>query len=159
MAIEFVVEDGTNKSDATSYTTVEFFRQYWENRGVDYSVKTDAEVQAKLNVATQYLDNLYTWKGYKETGSQALEFPRDWLYDRNGYDQAGVVPDALQKAVCEAAAYELDGKVLEDVALSIQSRSMGPVSVSYGRRGALPPKIVKVEKYIGDFVDQLHVGL
>ena len=38
MAVEFVVEDGTGLDDATSYMSEVEFRQYWENRGIDYSL-------------------------------------------------------------------------------------------------------------------------
>lgn len=158
MAIQFVVEDETGKADATSYISVEDFEQYWENRGVDYSGETEATVQAKLNIATQYVDNLHVYEGQRSTATQALEFPRDWIIDRNGIDRSGTVPVAVQYAVCEAAAYELEGNVLEDVTELIESKRMGPVSVTFGSRGQLPPKLGKVEKYLGDFVAQMRVG-
>jgi hypothetical protein len=158
MAIQFEVEDGTYKADATSYVSVADFLQYWENRGKDYSGEPVATVQAKLNIATQYIDNLHVYEGQKSTMTQALQFPRDWLIDRNMIDQSGIVPDAVKYATCEAAAYEVDGNTLEDVVQLIESKRMGPVSVTYGSRGQLPPKIVKAEKYLGDFVAQMRVG-
>ena len=158
MAIQFIVEDGTNKTDATSYISVDDFTQYWENRGVDYSGETEADVQAKLNIATQYIDNLHNYEGQKQTNSQALEFPRQNVIDRNYIDQSGIVPDAVKYAVCEAAAYELNGNSLEEATQLIESKRMGPVSVTYGSRGQLPPRIGKAEKYLGDLVAQMRVS-
>lgn len=156
MAVEFVVEDGTGKTDATSYISEADFLQYWENRGKDYSGESGLE--AELNIATQYIDNLHVYEGQKKTSSQALQFPRDSIIDRNYIDQSGVVPDAVKYAVCEAAAYELEGGTLEEATQLIESKSMGPVSVTYGRRGQLPPKIGRAEKYLGDLVAQLRVS-
>lgn len=156
--IQFIVEDGTGKTDATSYVSVAELEQYWENRGVDYSTTLEATVQAKLNIATQYVDNLHVYEGHKMTTAQAREFPRDWLIDRDGIDQSGIVPEAVKSAVCEAAGYELEGNSLEDATLAIESRSMGPVSVRYGGKGQLPPRIGKAEKYLGDFVAQMRVS-
>jgi hypothetical protein len=157
MAIQFEVEDGTCKADATSYVSVAELVQYWENRGVDYSFTAGATVQAKLNIATQYVDNLHVYEGQKSTTAQALQFPRSWLVDRNGIDQSSVVPTAVKYAVCEAAAYELEGNSLEAATLMIEARRMGPVSVTYGSRGQLPPRIGKAEKYLGDLVAQMRV--
>jgi hypothetical protein len=156
MSIQFVVEDGTYKADATSYVSVAEFLQYWENRGKDYSGESGLEAQ--LNVATQYIDNLHVYEGQKQTSTQALQFPRDEVIDRNYIDQSGIVPDAIKYAVCEAAAYELDGGTLEEATQLIESKSMGPVSVRYGSRGQLPPKIGRAEKYLGDLVAQLRVS-
>jgi len=158
MAVQFVVEDGTRRADATSYVTVADFTQYWENRGVDYSGETEATVQARLNVASQYVDNIHVYEGHKSSTTQALEFPRDWLVDRNGIDQSGVVPDAVKYAVCEAAGHVFEGGSLDEATQNIRSRTMGPVSVSYGPRGQIPPRIVRAEKYLGDLVAQMRVA-
>jgi len=158
MAIQFEVEDGTYKADATSYVSVAEFLQYCENRGKFYSDQPVATIQAKLNIATQYIDNLHVYEGQKSTTTQALQFPRAEVIDRNGFDESGVVPTAVKWATCEAAAYEVDGNTLEEATELIESKSMGPVSVRFGSRGQLPPKIGKAEKYLGDFVAQMRVG-
>lgn len=159
MAVQYIVEDGSNKTDATSYITLEDFRQYWENRGADYSGEADADLQVKLNLATEYLDNLHVWEGYKQSNSQSLEFPRDDCIDRNGIDQGGVVPQAIKDALCVAAKYLLDGNEILGVSGNVQSRSMGPVSVSFGSGGEKPIKLDKVERLVGDLTRRLQVGL
>lgn len=157
MAIQFVVENGTFKSDATSYVSVEEFTQYWENFGTDYSAKTDAQVQVKLNEASMYIDNLYTWQGYKSTETQGLQFPRDRVYDRNNYDLSGEVPDAIKNAVNEIAGWAMEGNSLDEPVGNIQSRSMGPMSVSYTAGGQMPKRILRAIKYVGDLSKGLTV--
>lgn len=55
----FIVEDGEGVLGATSYTTVQFFRDYHTDRGVtgvDVGTIADAAVQALLIKATDYLN-------------------------------------------------------------------------------------------------------
>ena len=59
MAVEFVLEDGTGKTDSTSYAAVADFRQYFENFGTTFT-ETDDEIKTWLklmliNFSSQYL--------------------------------------------------------------------------------------------------------
>lgn len=152
MAIVFIVEDGTGKSDSTSYLTTADFLQYWENKGVDYSGKTSDELQVALNIGTEYLDNYANYKGAIVIQTQALQFPRYYIFNRNGVDLSSTVPQAVKNAVCEFAAYSFT-KELTPVQSNIASRSMGSLSVSYGEGGQVPPEIISGTKYIGDLIE------
>lgn len=89
MAAIFVVEDGTSKSDANSYTTIAFADQYFENHDnpSDWTGSTQAEKEMALRNATQYLDRYYggRWRGRKKDldENQALDWPRVSAYDDN----------------------------------------------------------------------------
>ena len=72
MAIQFVVETGAALSNATSYVSIAEYKQYYENRGIDYTAVADATIQAKLNIATEYIDNNYTFSGRIVDEDQAL---------------------------------------------------------------------------------------
>ena len=76
MTIEFIQEDGTSKTDSTSYASIVQFKQYWENRGTDYSALTDVVIQGRLNASTEYIDLQYNFFGYKSDEDQSLEWPR-----------------------------------------------------------------------------------
>lgn len=159
MAIEFVVEDGTGKTDATSYGSVADFRQYWENRGTDYSTATMSEALAQgyLNAATAYINGLYPWRGVPKTTTQALEFPRAVCYDDRGVDQSGAVPTAIEQATFMAGGHLAEGKTLLAPMENIQSRRMGPVSVTYGSGGQRPVKIPGIERLVGRLVKPMGV--
>ena len=134
MSIEFVLEDGTGKSDATSYVSVAEFEQYWENLGVDYTDDDDypdATIQAWLNEATAYADDTNTWGGFLYSTSQALEVPRSgWSNDRY-VDISESVPDELKYGVCELAhARQADIDDSEE-ADGVSSESLGPHSTAY----------------------------
>ena len=155
MAIELVVEDGAGLPDATSYGAVEGFRQYWQNRGVDYS-QTDDEVKAQLNEATEYINRLYPWRGIRFHATQALEFPRHSCYDDAGVNQSGRVPVAIEVATFVAAGHLLDGGDLSAPVSNIKSKTMGPISVSYGF-GEEPVRLPKVERLVSSLVKPIGV--
>jgi hypothetical protein len=133
MAIEFVVEDGTGKADATSYATTAAFDQYWENRGETFS-EADAVKQAWLNIATSYIDIRYRFFGAKTTpDTQALEWPRTNVLDRNGDKITNtVLPADITNATIELAkVVRSNSDLYADDSDKVQSRSLGPASVTY----------------------------
>lgn len=130
MTIEFVVEDGTSKTDSTSYVSVADFKQYWENRGTTYT-DTDATIQAWLNTATEYIDSSYNFTGEISDEDQALQWPR-WGVQKldGGYYESTDIPKNLKSAVCQLAAIKKN-ESLYDVGYNIKSESYGPVSKTY----------------------------
>jgi len=84
MALNVQNDTGT-QADANSYVTVAEFQAYWTARGVDYTAKSDPEIEAYLIPALTYLDSRFVWAGYKTNGrDQTTEFPREELYDCSG---------------------------------------------------------------------------
>lgn len=156
MAIEFVIEDGTGKSTATSYVTKAELIQYWENFGTDYSALTDDAAQVLLNSATRAIDEAGIYAGQIIDADQALQFPRYGIWDRNEANLSGTVPEAIKKAVCEMAKYINDGNNPAPVIGNIASRSMGPVSVTF-KGSQQAPIITRLSKLISQFFKQTEV--
>lgn len=146
MAIQFVVEDGSIVSGATSYVTTAEFVQYHENMGNNISaliVITGAgteldpyvynydAVKIVLNKATSYIDNTYTFIGAIVDNDQYLAWPRVDCVTRNGVEiDYNVIPSALKMAVCELA-FELYGKQAYGVDSGIKSETYGAMSRTY----------------------------
>lgn len=96
-----IVEDGTCKTDSNSYIDVEYADAYFLNRGItEWADLPDK--QNRLVRGTDFIDNVFNWKGRKKTQGQALHFPRINLIDNDGYKVEGI-PEALKQAVCEAS--------------------------------------------------------
>ena len=79
----FLVEDGTGTvADATSYTTVQEWKDYWVDRGFDFSAYTDTDIEVALIKATAYIELQYRSRflGYRLLTTQALSFPRVGIY-------------------------------------------------------------------------------
>ena len=103
--VVFNVEDGTCVADANSYISVEDAIQFMTNRGhSSWLALSSAEKKVTLIKGTQYVDNLYTWKGRRKFENQKLSFPRVMIKDLDGFEVKGI-PDKLKQAVCEAAFY------------------------------------------------------
>jgi hypothetical protein len=109
----FIVEDGTGLENSTSYVALDYASTYAESffSEADYttwSEASDASLERVLNRATMYLDSTYQFLGEKSTATQALQFPRAYLYDFKG-DLISGVPNDIKKAVCLAAIRLLNG--------------------------------------------------
>ena len=130
--VEFVVEDGTGKSDATSYATVAQYKQYWKNRGVDRDATyTDSEIKGRLNLATEYLDTTYQFKSIKNDEDNALEWPRIGFCDQNDFwIDSTDIPQRLIDATCYLADKATDDN-LNGISTNARSISYGPVSKSF----------------------------
>lgn len=72
----FVVEDGTGLANSNSYVTVQEYRDYYTDRGIDKSSETDVQIEGYLVQSTEFIDLMYTFCGEKLVSTQALEFPR-----------------------------------------------------------------------------------
>ncbi len=150
MTVQFVVEDGTGKSTATSYATVAQYRQYWENRGVDYSATAQSLIETKLNTATEYIDTTYTFDGTPLLTTQSLEWPRTDVL--TGYDEPvsnASVPQRVIDATCYLAAQ--DG--LQFVDDGIASISYGPISKTFSRPGG-QKQFPVADKLLKEFILQ-----
>ncbi len=144
----FVVEDGTGLSTANSYLSVADADTYHNNvtRSDDWSGATAAVKQNALIAATQYLDIRYQgrWRGYRNTRSQALAWPRYSVEDDDGYllDSASL-PQKLEDACAEMALRvvlgdDLLGTVMEPGEVTSESVTVGPISESKTYAGGKP---------------------
>lgn len=133
MAIEFVEETGSGLANATTYVTLTYFNQFWENRGVIFT-ETDDEKKAWLNLATAYIDTHYTFFGDPSNGDvQALLFPRTGLRNsRKRLIDEDEMPTELKNATC-LLAKECQNNINldEEVDDGVKSKKMGPVSVTF----------------------------
>lgn len=128
MAVTFDTTVGG--SDATSYATVAEADQYAIDYALsDWQALSDEDTKKQhLNKAAQYLDSTYgdRLRGYKETTTQALEYPRDYITDEQGntlYD--GVIPSQIKSAQIEAANYYAAGTdITADQGKAVVSESL-----------------------------------
>lgn len=144
-----VAEDGTGKSDANSYISLADAETYFTNRGIPaaWSAATNAEKEAALVSATQFIDANYEWAtGVIGSETQALGWPRSGAYDRFGRSiSSTVVPPRVEDACCEASLRALSGDLLADQTQKvIEEEVTGAVRVRYSEdaaQGTLYPLI------------------
>lgn len=145
MAIEFIVETGEGLTNSTSYVSIDEFKQYHLNRGTDYSSLADDKIQASLNIATEYIDSSYNFKGYMSVSNQALAFPRFDIGDVN------IIPAGVKLATCYLAEKALDENIFDEIDENIVSESIGgQISKTY--KGKYNKSYRAVEKYLSPYI-------
>ena len=129
-----IVEDGTGKTDANSYVTVDFANDYFSVRGVsDWNIDTEKKEQLLIK-ATDFIDNIYQWLGKKEFESQALRFPRVDLRDYEGAEIKGI-PLCLKQAVCDAALINMSSELFQTQEANgdVVSEKIGELAFTYSK--------------------------
>jgi len=101
----FIVEDGTGMAEANAYISIEEFKTHFTDRGIDYTLETDTDIQAWIVNASDYVDKRFgrRFRGWRRSRTQALEWPRTDACDDDDYLFAGV-PVQLKKAIAEYAS-------------------------------------------------------
>ena len=128
-----IVEDGTGKSDANSYVSVEFADSYFSARGVSEWVALDQQVKEQLLIkGTDFIDNIYQWNGKREFEAQALRFPRVDIFDYEGAEIQGI-PTCLKQTVCDASWIAKSNELFQtsDANGNVVSEKIGELAFTY----------------------------
>jgi hypothetical protein len=137
-----VVETGAGLATAESYISEADADTYHEKRGnTAWDSVTDKE--ANLRKATDYMLQNYreSWKGVRMTGTQALDWPRGFVYITPFLHGAlgnypylvadNIVPVEVKNACAELALKASTGDLNPDLAKDIISQTVGPISTTY----------------------------
>ena len=105
MEVNFVVEDGSGKTDSTAYVDLVFVDNYSLAFGEDFNNLSDELKKIAINKATKDIDNYFDFYGRKTTKEQSLQFPRINCLDNefNEYLESDEIPVVLKKATAELA--------------------------------------------------------
>lgn len=116
MAIQFIVEDGTGLSTATSYADTTDLEQYWDNLGYDHSALSDDDKKVLLNKAAKIVDAMHVWEGRRIQSTQALQWPRyNFWYPDGQSVPSNSVPKEILNACYEMAYAENQGTNVQPV--------------------------------------------
>lgn len=127
-------------SDAEDYFSARYGSDNWDDL-------TDAEKQGILSHATRRIDAEY-FGGQKTDRQQALEWPRRFIYDKDGFPRSvDEIPKEVQFATCELALYYLDQQDREITNSALEDLSeikIGPLGykIKKGRKADQLPNIV-----------------
>ena len=120
-----------SESDATTYVNERVLdrslRDFWAR------ALSDDRARALIK-ATQLLDTMVRWAGYKTTAEQALEWPRSGMYDTSLYAISDtVIPDAITSAQTEIAVWLLSKSGVNPTNTEGQFSAIkiGPITVDY----------------------------
>lgn len=138
-----IAEDGTGKSDAESYNSVAEVSAFLAKTGEDagwLALAGDTVREQVARKATRALDTEWTHRGAKKSSTQALEWPRAYAYDDDGYAYSSVaLPQRLKEAhaqLCGVAAgsggtpADIQPDQTEPGDVQAESISVGPIALS-----------------------------
>jgi len=139
--MSLVVEDGSGKSNADSYVTLEGCDEYHASMGNTAWVVDNEDAdniaarETAIRKATAFIDRKYNGRflGRRQGTSQALMWPRWNAIDEDGFVIEDV-PDAVKYATCEAALRAFQGMdLMPDMERGGQviQETIGPISTTY----------------------------
>jgi len=111
MPVTVTVEDGTGLSNANSYLTVAELRDYFAvvPDAATFIALSDDVLGQYVIWATRTLDQKTLWKGCALTDTQALAWPRQFVYDKYGKAVASdSVPSQVKAITAEFARWMQD---------------------------------------------------
>lgn len=135
MAINIIVEDGSNVAGANSFVTVAEVRLYALERGFTLSTDDDT-VAAQLINAKDYLESFAEcYKGEMTSDTQPLQWPRWGVCIFGGVEfPSDSIPDRLKWAQCEAVIVQFNGFELMPSYTAqdyVTEETVGPITTKY----------------------------
>lgn len=145
----FVFDATPSSLTANSYIPLEGANDYFAARfGADsWDDLSDADKQALLAQATRRIDAEY-FGGQKTVREQSLEWPRRFIYDKDGFPRdVDSIPKEVQYAACELAYYYMtqeDREVSVSALEDLEEIKIGPLGykIKKGRKADELPEIV-----------------
>jgi hypothetical protein len=145
-----IIEDGSLVVGANSFATVAEVRAYAAARASDLTGKTDAELEAALIVAMDYLATFEPrLSGLRISPDQYLMYPRDGVYINGFLFADDAIPRTLKDAQCQAALESTGGLDLMPTGdgRAIKKEKVDVIETEYaeGASGAPQPRLIKVD--------------
>jgi len=160
-----VVETGTGSATAESFVSVSDATTYHANRGnaAWAALASDAVREQCLRKATDYMQGQYRarWQGYKNTATQALAWPRAFVYIEPFYLGAvgsypflvasDIVPVEVKNACAELALKAATADLLADTTQQVLSETVGPISTTYDKFSPQNTRYAAVENMLAPY--------
>lgn len=155
-----VVEDGTGLANAESYYSVANTDTYFSSKrgdsvtyADDWTAATTAVKEACLRWATRLIDKYWLFDGEKSTTTQALRWPRRYVYDIEGDEIDGDdIPTDLEYATAEMArALLVDPDRVEDQEVGLSALSVGTINLTFDKYDRIKVLPKTVQNFLSDF--------
>lgn len=158
-----IVEDGSIVAGAESYISAADAQTYLKKRGLEFQENT-AVLEGALRKATDYMIQTYRqrWQGFKVSGTQPLDWPRNSVYVDPVNDIWGkvtatlipnhVVPDEVKYACAELAFKSLSEDLLEDQDRPVISEQIDKIKIDYDKFAPLARKYKAIDFRLAPFL-------
>lgn len=153
-----VVETGPGSATAESYISVSDATTYHADRGnTAWAALTDAVKEQNLRKATEYMLQQYRmrWKGTRMTSTQALDWPRAYVYLEpvvTGANQEfpnlvadDIVPVEVKRACAELALKSYSATLSADTERATVREKVGVIEVEYDKFATQEKRYTAIE--------------
>ncbi|MCB9902407.1 MAG: hypothetical protein H6826_13775 [Planctomycetes bacterium] len=152
MALDATVSGSASDSYATlAEATAYHAARLWSD---EWGASTDPKREAALKWATRLIDQLdFPTTSQKAVSTQALRWPRSYVYDPDGARlPTAIVPAPIREACCELAYYLLkEDRAAELEVPEFQAITVGPIDLQYNvvdrymtKKSTLPRSVVDI---------------
>ena len=163
-----IIEDGSTVTDANSYVTVVELAAYALLRGTDLSGLSEAQSEALIIKAMDYLEGKRgQYKGNKAASGQSLQWPRSGVYDIDLLGELyplDAIPRELKYAqmslAIEANTTDLQpSRLRTDKGQVVKEKIDGAIEVEYANSGTVQsiPAFAKADALLSPLLK--HNGL
>lgn len=158
----FVVETGAGLANANSFASVAAADAYVADRGIAgwASLTTQAKEQALIR-ATDFLEATYrnAWKGYRNTQTQALSWPRYDAWVEMFLVESDTVPTAVVNATIEMAIKAAtDSTLIEDQGRVIVREKVDVLETEYSEYGPRGTSYTAVARMLSPYTNSSGGG-
>lgn len=162
-----VVETGAGLSTAETYIGVAESLTYHADRGnAAWAALTTAQQEQALRRATEYMMQVYRlrWKGVRMKSTQALDWPRAYVYlepvitganlEFPNLVASNIVPVEVARACAELALLSVSGPLLAPLERGVITESIGPISVTYDKFSPESTRRPAVDGMLRPYLDE-----
>ena len=135
-------------SGTNTYATMTEAEDYIETRlhTDNWDDANDNDREAGLLMATVLLDRLCDWNGTKAVDTQALRWPRSFVYDPDGnWIDSATIPQFLKDATAEFALHLLGSDLTETISRDLEGFKqieVGSLNLVLGTQGGAYKKAI-----------------
>lgn len=167
-----VVETGAGLSTAESYISVTDASTYHTNRGnaAWAALASDTVREQCLRKATDYMLQNYRelWKGIRMTATQALDWPRAYVYTTPYLNGAvgeypylvadDIVPTEVARACAELALKASTNELNPDLAKDVITQTVGPISTTYSASSPQQKRYRAIDMMLAPYINSSGRG-
>ena len=154
--MSLIVEDGTGLSTAESYCSVAAMDARMSGFGNEtWATLTTAEREEALRRATVYMEQAYRerWKGYRQTATQALSWPRNSVVVDGFISIASnVVPAEVRNACADLALKAAAGDLNVDLERGVVREKVGPIETEFDRASPQAVRYRSIDMMLAPFL-------
>ena len=158
----FVVETGAGLANANSLASVAAADAYVADRGITgWTALTNQVKEQALIRATDFLEATYrsAWRGFRNTETQALSWPRYDLYVDMFLVDSNIVPAAVVRATIEMALRaSTDATLIEDQGRVITRERVDVLETEYSEFGPRNTSYTAVARMLSPYTNSSSGG-